>query len=77
MEPTLEQRLSHEQHHRWLHEMHRRGDHEGILKAALLLNTLYHQERIKVKWAIDEAAANLGSRLQSGRRCTDPSPDNS
>jgi hypothetical protein len=77
MEPTLEQRLSHEQHHRWLHEMHRRGDYEGLLKAALLFNTLYYQERIKVRWAIDQAAANLGSQLQSDHRYTDPSPGNS
>jgi hypothetical protein len=67
MEPTLEQRLSHEQHHRWLHEMHRRGDYDGLLKAAVLLNTLYHQERIKVRWAINEAAANLSHAVKSPR----------
>ena len=77
MEPTIEQRLSHEQHHRWLHEMHRRGDYEGLLKAAVLLNTLYYQERIKVRWAINEAAANLGSQLQPDRRYIDPSDGNS
>jgi hypothetical protein len=59
MEPTIEQRLAHEQHHRWLQELHRRGDIDALLKAAVLLNTLYHQERIKVRWAIGEAAANL------------------
>ena len=59
MEPTLEQRLSHEQHHRWLHELHRRGDIDGLLKAATMMNTMYYQERIKVRWAIAEAAANL------------------
>ena len=77
MEPTLEQRLSYEQHHRWLHEMHRRGDYEGLLKAAVLFNTLYYQERIKVRWAIDQAAANLGSQLQFDRHCNDLSPGNS
>jgi len=59
MEPTLEQRLYHEQHHRWLHELHRKGDYEALLKAAVLLNTLYYQERIKLRWAINEAAVNL------------------
>jgi len=42
-----------------LHELHRRGDIDGLLKAATMTNTLYYQERIKVRLAIAEAAANL------------------
>lgn len=71
MEPTIEQRLSHEQYHRWLHEMYRRKDYEGLLKGAVMINTLYHQEKVKVRWAINEAAANLGSESRFDRDCID------
>lgn len=47
--------------------MHRRGDYEGLLKAALLLNTLLHQEKVKVRWAINEAAENLGRYKDCGK----------
>jgi hypothetical protein len=34
-------------------------DWNGLLEAALLLNTLHHMERCKSAWAIREAANNL------------------
>jgi hypothetical protein len=40
----------------WLHQ----GDIKGIYNAALLLNTMLHQQRTMTKWLAGEAARNLG-----------------
>lgn len=40
----------------WLHN----GDIKGIYNAALLLNTMLHQQRTMTKWLAGEAARNLG-----------------
>ena len=36
------------------------GDIKGIYNAALLLNTMLHQQRTITKWLAGEAARNLG-----------------
>jgi len=36
------------------------GDIKGIYNAALLLNTMLHQQRTMTKWLAGEAARNLG-----------------
>lgn len=40
----------------WLRE----GDIKGIYNAAILLNTMLHQQRTITKWLAGEAARNLG-----------------
>lgn len=40
----------------WLNE----GDIKGLYNAALLLNTMLHQQRTITKWLAHEAASNLG-----------------
>lgn len=40
----------------WLHQ----GDIKGIYNAALLLNTMLHQQRTITQWLAREAAMNLG-----------------
>ncbi len=59
LEPTIENQLSEESNMRWLRKLHEIGDIDGLCKAALSLNKLYHLERVKVSWAIREAADNL------------------
>lgn len=59
LERTLENRLSEEANARWLQALKDLEDIDGLLKAALLLNTLYHTEKVKSSWAIKEAADNL------------------
>ena len=38
----------------------KKGDIKGIYNAALLLNTMLHQQRTMTKWLAGEAARNLG-----------------
>ena len=38
----------------------KQGDIKGIYNAALLLNTMLHQQRTMTKWLAGEAARNLG-----------------
>ncbi len=68
LERSLENELSEEGNARWLQTCHESGDINGLLEAALLLNLLYHQERIKAQWAIREAAENLHISLQDRYR---------
>lgn len=68
LERSLESELSEEGNARWLRQCHENNDINGLLEAALLLNLLYHQERIKVRWAIREAAENLHIALQDRYR---------
>ena len=57
----LEQELSEAARDHWLRDRYKARDWTGLLEGALLLNTLYHMERIKTRWAIREAATNLTS----------------
>ena len=43
-----------------LDEWLKQGDIKGIYNAALLLNTMLHQQRTMTKWLAGEAARNLG-----------------
>lgn len=63
LEHTLENQLSEEANARWLQALKDIEDINGLLKAALLLNTLYHTEKTKSRWAIQEAANNLKRSL--------------
>lgn len=63
LEHTLENQLSEEANARWLQALKDLEDTEGLLKAALLLNTLYHTEKTKTRWAVKEAADNLKRSL--------------
>ena len=42
-------------------------DWNGLLEAALLLNTLHHMERAKTAWAIREASINLSDQFKMDR----------
>ena len=59
IEQSLENKLTENAQDRWLRQRYEEKDWNGLLEAALLLNTLYHMERTKAKWAIQEAADNL------------------
>lgn len=59
IEQSLENKLTENAHDRWLRKRYDEQDWNGLLEAALLLNTLYHMERTKSAWAIREAADNL------------------
>lgn len=61
IEQSLEHKLAENAHDRSLRKCYEEEDWNGLLEAALLLNTLYHQERTKARWAIREAANNLSS----------------
>ena len=43
-----------------LDEWLKQGDIKGIYNAAILLNTMLHQQRTMTKWLAGEAARNLG-----------------
>jgi len=58
-EQSVEHQLTQNAQDRWLRQRYEQKDWNGLLEAALLLNTLYHMERTKVNWAIHEAADNL------------------
>lgn len=59
IEQSIEHKLTENAQDRWLRKRYDEEDWNGLLEAALLLNTLYHQERTKARWAIQEAADNL------------------
>jgi hypothetical protein len=59
LEPRLEHQLTQHAHDQYLNQLHANKSYDELLKAALLLNQLYHLERIKVDWAIREASNNL------------------
>lgn len=56
---SIENRLSEEGNKRWLQQLHAANDKNGLLEAALLINTLYHQERVKTSWLAREACGRL------------------
>ena len=43
-----------------LDEWLKKGDIKGIYNAAILFNTMLHQQRTMTKWLAGEAARNLG-----------------
>lgn len=59
LESTPENSFNEAKHNTWLRKRYDEKDWNGLLEAALLLNTLYHMERTKSTWAIKEAANNL------------------
>ncbi len=52
---------------RTLLDLHESGDHEGLLSAAMLLNSLWHQQTAIARWFAQEAAENLGEAWQATR----------
>jgi hypothetical protein len=61
IEQTLEAKLSERSTADMLKKRYDEKDWNGLLEAALLLNTLHHMERAKTAWAIREAANNLAA----------------
>lgn len=59
LQQSSENSFEQTKHDRWLRKRYDDKDWNGLLEAALLLNTLYHMERTKTTWAIKEAANNL------------------
>ena len=59
IEQSLEAKLSERSTADMLKKRYDEKDWNGLLEAALLLNTLHHMERAKTAWAIREAANNL------------------
>ena len=60
IERTTESMFSEAATAKMLEEWLRLGDIHGIYNAALLLNTMLHQQRTIAKWLAGEAARNLG-----------------
>ena len=60
IERTTESLFSEAATAKMLEEWLRNGDVHGIYNAALLLNTMLHQQRTITKWLAGEAARNLG-----------------
>lgn len=52
---------------RTLLDLFEAGDHEGLLNAAMLLNSLWHQQTAIARWFAKEAAENLGEAWQASR----------
>jgi predicted alpha/beta-fold hydrolase len=52
---------------RTLLDLFEAGDHEGLLNAAMLLNSLWHQQTAIARWFAKEAADNLGEAWQASR----------
>ena len=53
---------------RTLLDLFEAGDHEGLLNAAMLLNSLWHQQTAIARWFAKEAAENLGEAWQASSR---------
>ena len=60
IERTTESQFSEAATTRMLDQWLRDGDIKGIYNAAILLNTMLHQQRTITKWLAGEAARNLG-----------------
>lgn len=50
---------------RTLQELHDDQDLDGLMDAALLLSTLWHQQTAIARWFAKEAAENLGEAWQA------------
>ena len=60
IERTQESHFSEVATAKMLEDWLKQGDIKGIYNAALLLNTMLHQQRTMTKWLAGEAARNLG-----------------
>jgi hypothetical protein len=67
IEQSLEAKLSERSTADMLKKRYDEKDWNGLLEAALLLNTLHHMERTKSAWAVREAANNLADRYGMDR----------
>jgi hypothetical protein len=67
IEQSLEAKLSERSTADMLKKRYDQKDWNGLLEAALLLNTLHHMERSKSAWAVREAANNLADRYGMDR----------
>lgn len=65
---SLELELRQEATTRCLQELHADQDLDGLLDAALLLNSLWHQQTTIARWFAHEAAENLGEAWQASRQ---------
>ena len=61
IEQSLEAKLSERSTADMLKKRYDEKDWNGLLEAALLLNTLHHMERTKSAWAVREATNNLAA----------------
>jgi hypothetical protein len=53
---------------RTLQELYDDNDLDSLMDAALLLNTMWHQQTAVARWFAKEAAENLGEAWQASRR---------
>lgn len=53
---------------RTLQELYDDHDLDSLMDAALLLNTMWHQQTAIARWFAKEAADNLGEAWQASRR---------
>ena len=60
IERTQESHFSEVATAKMLDEWLKQGDIKGIYNAAILFNTMLHQQRTMTKWLAGEAARNLG-----------------
>jgi hypothetical protein len=67
IEQSLEAKLSERSTADMLKKRYDEKDWNGLLEAALLLNTLHHMERCKSAWAIREATHNLADKYGMDR----------
>lgn len=60
LEVSTELKFREESIRRTLQELFEDDDLAGLMDAALLLNTLWHQQTVIARWFAHEAAENLG-----------------
>jgi hypothetical protein len=60
IERSTESHFSEAATKKMLEEWYKNGDIKGLHDAAVLLNTLLHQQRTVTRWLAGEAARNLG-----------------
>lgn len=67
LEVSTELKFREESVRRTLQEFFDDDDLAGLMDAALLLNTLWHQQTVIARWFAQEAAENLGEAWQASR----------
>lgn len=65
--PSQELEFREERTKRVLQELYDDRDLDSLMDAALLLNTLWHQQATIARWLAHEAAENLGEAWQASR----------
>jgi len=55
---------------RTLRQLHDDRNFDGLIDAALLLNTMWHQQTAIARWFAIEAAQNLGEAWEASRGCS-------